>query len=81
MCKSTDKISGGCRTFPDEGANLLFGKLFADKCLKMKEFRRGGGGAYQVPPWIRQWKQHLLQKSRTKQYGHVGRSCNLKYFV
>ena len=64
------------QTFPDEGANLLFGKLFADKCLKMKEFRRGGGSIPSTPldPPM---KTTFAMKSRTKQYGHVGRSCNL----
>ena len=56
------KVSGGSRIFQTkefganlrgEVANLLFGKIFAENCMKMKEI---GWGRVSVPvPWIRQY--------------------------
>ena len=33
----------------------LFCKLFAEKCMKMKEFGPLGVRVPGIPPWIRQW--------------------------
>ena len=47
--------------FPERGANsqsgcanLLFCKLFAENCMKMKEFGSQDGRVSLVPPWIHQ---------------------------
>ena len=36
---------------PRMGANLLFGKGFAENCMKMKEIRPEGGCMCLVSPW------------------------------
>ena len=49
--------------FPDgdasprgRGVNLLFGKRFVEKCMKMKEIgRKDGRASPALLPWIRQW--------------------------
>ena len=51
------KRSGGSRegaNFQGGGANLLFGPIFTENCMKMKEFGPGGGlRAYLAPPPLR----------------------------
>ena len=53
-------ISGGSRIFPRGGRQLpkwvcLF-IIFAENCMKMKEFGPPGGARVPgAPPWIRQW--------------------------
>ena len=50
------------QNFPEGGANsksgcvtLLFCKLFAENCMKMKEFGPRGAHVPGVPPWIHHW--------------------------
>ena len=51
--------SGGSRIFPGGAPTpkiaIIF-HIFAENCMKMKEFGPPGGGARPWrPPWIRQW--------------------------
>ena len=49
----------GSRIFPRGVCQLpkvlLFFNLFAENCMKMKEFGPPGGASLAPPPWIRQW--------------------------
>ena len=42
------------------GANLLFGKILAQNCMKMKEIEKGGG----VPAHLRSTTLHFLDPQR-----------------
>ena len=51
------QIRGGSRIFPRRGAtpkNAIIFQIFAENCIKMKEFGPGGG-VPGTPLWIRQW--------------------------
>ena len=50
------KISHTGAPTPGLGVNLLFGKIFPENCMKMKEFGPRRGRASLAPPWICQWK-------------------------
>ena len=60
-------VSGA--NFQGWGANLLFGQILAEKCMKMKEFGPRGGGVSLAPPpkstndCPTRWEQDMSDKS------------------
>ena len=61
----------------EDYANLLFGKIFAENCMKMKEFGPRGG----LRPWLPTWIRHCSNLCGIADYSNCGDALNLKIIV
>ena len=60
------------------GANLLFGQIMHENCMKMKEIGPGGGTSL-VPHWIHQWLAQIKLHHSNLRSIEITNDINMNY--